>query len=443
MKQTSILTLVSILCAVASMAPAIEIPLTFVNYKEFPKEDSTYYPVGAQLLDISMTPPAGDWKLPAFNASQPIYAFIALGEEKRLIIFDKKDKADVFYGRLYVDANTNNDLTDDPPIDGESNKEDQFSSARFPAVDTNIRINGRSFPYSFTLEANRFEEPGRSFKESSCFILKTNCVYQGRFELDGNTYTCWLSDANADGRFDNFVETQDLPDLPGGDRLYLADQPSIKQFNKTVLSDHLVLVDKLFRVSVNIAENNMTFMPVTTATAKINVPVRSEHLTLHTVDKASVIVMYRPAEEAPIPPGDYRLMDYLINRKDEKGDEWIIEAKGTNDTPTFAVTESEAPALTFGEPYVPTVVAKLKPRETLGQMGIPEPQYHAQNTETAELAFVVHGVAKEKVSNLARVSGRKSAIPISPKNTQRPKEPIYKIVNPAGELVTQGQFEYG
>ena len=49
---------------------------------------------------------------------QPIFAYFTFGDTEQLLVFDVRSYEDSVYNRIYFDANRNDDLTDDPPIDG-------------------------------------------------------------------------------------------------------------------------------------------------------------------------------------------------------------------------------------------------------------------------------------------------------------------------------------
>jgi hypothetical protein len=61
------------------------------------------------------------------------------------------------------------------------------------------------------------------------------------------------------------------------------------------------------------------------------------------------------------------------------------------------------------------------------------------------IGFIVEGAGKERLADLSRVSGDRTRIELSTSNRflNRPKEPTYKIVQPDGQIVAQGSFEYG
>ena len=55
------------------------------------------------------------------------------------------------YNLIYFDSNANNDLTDDPVVEGTINRQNDRDYVRveFPAVDMKIEVDGVSLPYCF------------------------------------------------------------------------------------------------------------------------------------------------------------------------------------------------------------------------------------------------------------------------------------------------------
>jgi hypothetical protein len=69
----------------------------------------------------------------------------------------------------------------------------------------------------------------------------------------------------------------------------------------------------------------------------------------------------------------------------------------------------------------------------------------AGHVTDAQLQFSIKGSGQEVVTDLERVSGNRTRIALaaSAQYPNRPKEPAYRIVKADGEVVTQGDFEYG
>ncbi len=133
---------------------AVDVPLKYERCGD--DGGSGWQPRVYVLLEKSVKLPAGDWKLPELKSSLPVYACADIGGKKRLLVLDKRDAKDPFYNRLYLDANGNNDLRDDPVIETPRLPEDagdvvQYRYAPFPAVDITIDHGAYKTPYSMRL----------------------------------------------------------------------------------------------------------------------------------------------------------------------------------------------------------------------------------------------------------------------------------------------------
>jgi hypothetical protein len=412
-------------------AYALDVPLTYVRH---PDERDSFLPGGATALQGVLERPTGEWKLPQLTSKQPIYAFTEIGDKQRLLILDREKAADFFYNRLYFDANRNQDLTDDPVIDGSFTvEEDQICLAAFPATDTTVDLGETSLPYSFrvSLVYLYFGDDGRPDKELTSENLSlsilANCYYSGEFQLESQTYRVLLGDGNVNGRFDD--KFSPLP--PGGDLLCVTSGAKPGPYDVQPLANLFLTKGTLFDVDIRTAESKMTLTPVTEDLAPLNLAMATERMTMGTERGWNFVVMYQPGNEVMIPRGNYRLLGYTAVRKDDQGDEWLLQAAAPS-SPVVTVNAGMSPTLNFGEPYVPSVGVPPWARDTVRE----------GNTQLP-LWLTVKGAAGEHLAELTRISGNRTRIPLSEENPNRPKEPTYKIVQPDGQIVAQGSFEYG
>lgn len=428
-------------------ALAIEVPL---KYEKFPDKPKSFHPYGVISLNEKTKPPAGEWKMPELISEYPLYAFVKLGDGKRLCILDRQNADDVFYNRLYFDADGNNDLTDDPVIDGTlTHSSNQRCSVSFPAIDTKIEVKGKSLPYSFcpsayTSRLNQLSKKGvmeRNINRYVNFRLVVNCSYSGEFQVNGQRYRVVLGDRNCNGRFNDMftlrrydtlpLRIQRIRIYPQGDNIFLVSGEKIDSFDEQVCGNWLMVNDRLFEVSINTAEGKMTLAPVRENLGALNLPMETERISLYTEDGKHCLNAYRPGKEIKVPRGKYRLISYEVFRKDEQGDMWRLCAAATTETPFVNADGSSESVLEFGEPYAPFIVGM--------EFGVKPP------STRAFLSFNVEGKGKEFLTDVSHISGNNTCIPLSKKKNlrNRPKEPTFKIMEADGEVVHQGSFEYG
>jgi hypothetical protein len=428
--------------SLTNAASAVEVPLKYVKY---PHKPESYYPYGNAILQLTAECPAGKWKMPQLKSEHPLYAISKMGDKERLFIIDRRQAGDSFYNRFYLDANGNNDLTDDPVIDGTSSPDRSGRSSRisFPAVDIKVEVNGRWLPYSFRPEI--FENKFTALTESNVrrnvsFRLAVNCCYEGEFQVNARRFRVILGDRNCNGRFNEKFTLPDYGRLPKeigririystGDSLYLSGGEKVDRYDEQVCGDWILVNGKLFEVSISAANSLLTLIPVTEKLAALKLTMNTERLTLYTEDGKRCLSMYRPGEKIMVPQGKYRLLAYEVFRKDDQGDLWLLSASATLESPFITVNESSESVLEFGEPYLPHA-----PLVNV-RSGAPSRCY---------LTFNVEGQGKEFLTDLRRIAGTKTHIPLSKakNSTDRPKEPAYRLAKADGEVVSQGVFKYG
>jgi hypothetical protein len=414
-----------------------------------------FRPYGGQgfYQDTEKVPP-GDWKLPKLLSKTPRYGLLTLGDRKHLFVMDQKEAGDTFfYTRAYLDVNANNDLTDDTPIDGVLQSDDpSFMQVTFPRVDLDIVVEGKTLPYSFDFNIYAFQEASQGVMDRIANLFSKNktkppmnvsmqirvaCAYTAKFEAAGRQYTVWLGDGDANGRFNDPIRPYEEAILDErtlyllGDHLYVTDTDKIEYSDAFLLSDRLLLSDALFEVKVDVPGGKMTLTPITEGLGTLAFPEAPYKLQVCSEDRKSGLMLFRPGKKAIVPPGDYRLLSYVVKRTDKQGDQWRLNAAGTVDCPMVKVASGKDTELPFGEPFRPIATVSKWERDAIVQGG----------RTGARLNLEIVGAGKELVNDLVH-TGEKTEIRLS-ENKLRPKEPTYKIMKADGELVTSGQFEYG
>ncbi|UCE42852.1 MAG: hypothetical protein JSV17_07860 [Candidatus Aminicenantes bacterium] len=447
---------VKLLCFVvffifASTLLAIDVPLKYVKFPDKPK---TYFPTGIASLKYKLDPPKGDWKLPPFVSAHPIYSLVKLGDEEKLLVLDRQNAEDEYYNRLYFDANANRDLTDDPVIDGKSESVPgrQYKRVVFPSVDTKIKVQGKSLPFSFRPDfMGRLVawDEGKISEEllnrMIYLYLRVNCMYQGKFEIDGKAYYVYLGDANCNGLFyEKFALRKLGTPFPGrmpifstGDDVFISQDEEIDMYNRQVSGDWLLVKNRLFDVSISQAKKKMTLIPVTQNLVPLKLAVQTEHLSLYTEGGEHFLMTYQPDNRINIPKGKYRLFNYRALKKDNQGDLWSLSARATSECPWITIDGSAEAVLAFGEPYI--VSAEVPENRLVNVQG------STSDKSSVYLSFSIRGQGNEDVSDLSHVKGEQTKIPLSKTDglTHRPKEPTYTIVTADGKIAAQGSFEYG
>ncbi len=420
----------------AAQAFALTVPLKYTTDDE---EDD--YFISFTRLEWKSELPAGEWKLPETVGEEPLYAWVRLGEQERLLLLDRMNEDDVFYSRLRFDANGDRDLTNDPKVIGKLEIIDRLESDEkaYPVfltgpIDTHITVGGKEMPYRFKVSAYcRPLKVWNSRPETREQLLKSHAqrvsCYTARAELDGQRYQFSLADSDGNGiPGDPCTEIgwmnlggDDMLAMLQGDRIFINQGGSFSRNMSMPLGRWLVLGEKLYEVTVDIPGKKLTLEPVE-ATAALVVPSTIKRLLLFNVAQSEAVTVYQPTGRVPLPPGSYHMIHYSIAQNDAQGDKWTVVAVGSDKSPRLALGEGSEAEWTFGEPYEPIVLARM-------------------NGSDASFGFQLIGRGREQIMDLAHEGGN-TRIALDPSG-RRPKAPTWQVVRADGERVASGSFEYG
>lgn len=455
--------LIVAVCFFCTWAQAIDLTLTYERYPDHnPDKPWEFRPYGRSRIEFARHVPEGEWKLPERNSKIPLYGWIKLGDQERLVILDKSGNEAEFYDRLYFDANANRDLTDDKVIEAEN--VESWGSGRthttFPRQDILSLVDSVSMPYSFIIYLSYYGNPrtesstwwgsitsffkGTSKQEKPLDLnqlyssISTQCMYEAELEQGGTTYKLWLADYNGNGRFDDLgkkveVDEQDMEDpvWAQGDALYLAPVGANMGYSELqFLGKYLHLKDTLYTVAIAQAEKRLTLTPVTEGIARIELPMPVHRIVLMSDD--GWVMSCMPEKTVLVPSGSYQLLRYVLFHDEPTGARWRLWATASGNSPVVTVPAGGSADYVIGEPFRPVVTVPKRYRVMFAAMN------------QAMLDMTVVGAGKELVQELVCIDNReKSSVALSQKEEQKPKEATYKILKPDGEVVTQGSFEYG
>lgn len=461
MKQVyclGVLMLALCLCLPGIQAQVHELTLAYERFSDA-DEGSSFRPGGHAWLELMAEPPEGEWVLPEPVGSFPVYAWVRIGAQERLLMLDQSGKDAAFYDRAYLDADANGNLTDDPVLDTQDVDvyEQRYFVSRFPATDIQALVDGSAMPYSFTLRVQyssdeplswgqwllgfftrrRPEIPEIDINRLYAY-LSPHCMYTAELALDDAAYRIYLSDNNVNGRFDDWGVAGDPSDdrdenlYAGGDRFYLTARDAVPgYYDALALGRHLSLNNRLYTLDIAQTERQLTLTDVTDTAATIELPLPVQSIVL-VKDNDACVMAFNPGTSMLAPPGRYRLLRYLAFRNEPEGARWRLAASGTWNSPEITATPDESVVYTLGEPFQPTVRVPAWARDNL-----------RAGADSVRLSLVIRGAGNESVLGLSCIENREnSAIALS-NRAGLPKEATYRILLPDGEVVAQGSFEYG
>ncbi len=394
------------------------------------------------------------------------------------------------YNRLYFDFNHNGDLTDDKPIEskqeGESNIRGmrEYVAIQFPRIELPLEMDGVKLDYAFFLQGASISSSSFSYVTVSI----TPAAYrEGDITLDGKKHHVALLDFNSSGRFDDAIglhknvhgsmgqlypQQGDVLLIDPGDKQSQNESPYDLTGSRSRLNvSKTVNIDgRLYELKITPAGDKITLTPSTVAMGSVK-NSNDDFQAMIYGDLGFLSIRGTKGQAVAVPEGEWKLLSYSITRQpppkpkepekkkepekqkaskegttntlsqwlgaaiksylgdsdieeEEVGVLSIVSAQATADYKAVKVVKGETVELPFGPPYKPVVTTPLQEsfktlkHENLKQMRqIP-----------LELSLV--GSAGEVCTNLS-IKGR------------RPPKPSFTITNAKGEVVQQGNFEYG
>lgn len=428
----AVLLLSALVCAAGW---AIDVPL---EYERYPEEQHAFQPHGFCFAAAEANAP-DNATLPEFKSEQPLFAYVDLGNAKRLIVFDG-DGTSQQYTRVFVDRDADGDLAEEAAVECQGNGDANYFYVQSKPVDLVLAINGKDTPYACSFTANGWKgnPDEKQFKpENMRIYIRPMCCLHGSLDLNGARYTLYLGDGNANGVFGDATTIQ-LPEKADeelrqvgstGDHYYFTKEVEVTYTDAAPAARFVNIENLVYEASVDTAGRLMTLTPVTDGlvTAKLSMDV--DVLSLVPAGEGDGVVLVNPEKNALVPKGAYRVAMYKASRTDEQGDTWTLSASVS--TKGESVDVSKNTKIVFGEPFVPTVTVPGYVRQNM-QMGQRE----------AQLNFSIVGAGNELVTDLSHSKGTRTKIALDDSGT-RPKKPQYKIVTNEGETVASGSFEYG
>ena len=153
-----------------------------------------------QQLKLSERKPASLKKAP--ELSSPVYGEIKFGGRSYLIVADEPKDGD---GKLYVDANGNGDLTDDPETTWTKDAYQGPDGAQLTRYSGSVQLPikaGGDKSELVSLGAYRFDNNDAQRKQlKNTLLYYSDYLYEGDLTLGGKKYHAMLADDNATGEF--------------------------------------------------------------------------------------------------------------------------------------------------------------------------------------------------------------------------------------------------
>lgn len=280
------------------------------------------------LNQLNGKPYFAEWKTPMDPAG------------KRWICLDRTRKSGP-YNRLFIDSNGNGRLDDETPVTARVDSNFGY----FPA--TPLTFKGEDGPITYHLSFQFYQ-----YGDNQAQLLARSAGwYEGTVKFDGVKKHLRLMDNNVNGAFN------DIADTP-----YRSDSVEVdSDRNGTRYLGRLLEVDgKYFTFK---ADRDGAFVRVQKADVTLgSVQMPTDITSLAAFGTNGYFLRQSAKGEFTLPVGQYRVVSWQIQRKDDKGANWQLSASDFPDTHHFEVVASQAVTLDIGEPV--KAVLTSQPRGT-------------------------------------------------------------------------------
>jgi hypothetical protein len=300
------------------------------------------YHTGSEMLSykqitVTTNPPPGV-ALPKLN-SAPFFARWRTPMDPaggRWLCLDRSRKSGPF-DRLYIDSNGNGRLDDKTPIQATA----ESYMVNFPPVRMVFKGEDGPITYHLVLEFYQYETNAPEL------LASAGGWYEGMVNFDGAKKRLQLIDGNVNGAFNDIA-----PDPYESDRVQVGGEKTSENLardSERFLGRMLEVDGKLFRIEV---ARDGAFVKVqkaeNVALGRVSVPTNISEISLF---GENGFFERKPANgEFTVPAGNYRPVEWTINRKDEKGAVWSLMGYSFPKTSGFEVAADKTNALKIGEP---------------------------------------------------------------------------------------------
>ena len=309
MKKRSSLPLVPILVLSTLLASvALAQGEQWLQYRSASEARQIIPSMGYKMVQPLTARPEGI-KLPELKSDKPLFVewktpMVASG--KIWMGFDKSNPKGQ-YDRLYLDANGNGDLSDDPVCQPYRRESDQSYFGPVKVV-----FESSDGPITYHLNLQLYSDPGRMY----C-LMTPGGWYEGQITIGGAKKRCTLIDRNVNGAFSdkssNYMES---------DRIQIGEQTAEEA---PAVGNFVEVDNKLYKIEIprdgaciTLSEaKDVSFGAVRLADTIATVMVSGENGSFVRKPENGLI---------KLPVGDYVVNSWSVARKDTTGARWEIKA---------------------------------------------------------------------------------------------------------------------
>ncbi len=291
-------------------------------------------------LEISTEKPSGV-ELPQFKTESPFFAKWSTPMVKDGFLWVALDRTHKQgpYDVLYIDSNGNGHLADETAV--AAYRIDQYG-AYFGPVKVIFQIEDGPVTYHLNFISYARDEQNRRLYVSS------GGWYQGDITLGGQKKHCILFDYNANGTFND--KSANAAEC---DRVRIGE---VGGQDTSFVGNYIEVGKILYRPEI--ARDGACIKLTRAEDAKFGTVRLPEDIKQVSANGQNGLLIRKPEKGvASLPVGQYRIYEWSLERKDDKGTQWKLQASASAAKNAFDVTEGNETALSVGEPVVATLEA--------------------------------------------------------------------------------------
>ncbi len=296
--------------------------------------------VRSQTMELSTQQPAGV-KLPQFKGQNQLFAKWPTPMVKSgylWIVLDRTHKQGP-YDSLYIDSNGNGSLDDETAA--VAYRMDQ-RIAYFGPVRVIFQVEDGPVTYHLNFRSYQYGTADNRL------YISSGGWYEGDITVGGKKKHCVLFDYNVSGTFDD--KSTNAGEC---DRIRIGKQGG----QDTLFTGNYIEVDKTL-FWPEIARDGACLKLTKAENVSFGSVRLPETITQFSANGENGLFVLKPEKGvASLPVGKYRVYDWAVEQKDEKGTNWKLKGSNLREKGLFDITEGKQAVLSIGEPIVATLDA--------------------------------------------------------------------------------------
>ena len=372
--------------------------------------------MGSGYVQMSLRPSERLSEEPVYFSKRPLYGEINLGDSedaRYVLVIDESKGTRAGYDTLYIDANNNEDLTDDEKVVAKSAGNSQMTE--FPQVELTLEYGDSNYPYYLTPRVYSFGDTQVNW---------TSAGYcEGEITFGDKTYRVALFDDTCNGVFNDAYAPRRGAPMSGtiyarGDTL-VVDVNGDGEFGKHIydtpemyhVGKYVSFGDKCYELEIDPSGRKITVRESESPCGYVTTDQDGYSVELLSDDGG--LKLAGNARTLKVPAGEYRVAGCSFEVEDDDGISWKMIGRGDWRQDAVSVNPDEKAAVAFGAPLTASITA-------------------ARSGDSFRFSLEIKGQGGETYS-AGEIQRDGSRLP----------PPKFEVRNGEGEIVASADFAFG